>query len=250
MIFYFTATGNSKFIAERIASKTNDRTINITECIQTGDFEFEIGDDEALGFVVPVYAMGVPIIVTEFLEKMNIQLKPDSYVFAVLNCGGITGDAGRFIKKHMNVNAIFGVKTVDNYVPMSKMISEAEIVERLNKAETDIDEIIKLIEKKAAGDFNNVKGVFPRLVTSMFYPVFKTSMKTIKFTVNNDCNNCELCTKVCPRNIIRMVDGKPVWEKPQCEVCLACLHRCPKSAINYGKKTAKNGRFLNNRVSL
>jgi ferredoxin len=194
--------------------------------------------------------MGIPIITTEFLKKMNIPLKPDNYTFAVLNSGGMTGNAAKLINKLIKINAIFGVKTVDNYVPMSKIISESEIVERLNKAEKDTDEIIKLIEEKATGDFNNFKGVFPRLVTAMLYPLFLNGRKTTKFTVNNDCNSCGLCKKVCPRNTIKMSDGKPVWEKPQCETCLACLHRCPKAAINYGEKTARNGRFLNNRVNI
>lgn len=33
MIFYFSATGNSQYVAERIAAETQDETVSITECM-------------------------------------------------------------------------------------------------------------------------------------------------------------------------------------------------------------------------
>ena len=34
-----------------------------------------------------------------------------------------------------------------------------------------------------------------------------------------------------------MEGNKPVWVKERCAMCLRCLHRCPKFAIQYGKST-------------
>ena len=34
-----------------------------------------------------------------------------------------------------------------------------------------------------------------------------------------------------------MEGNKPVWGKERCAMCLRCLHRCPKFAIQYGKST-------------
>ena len=127
MIFYFTATGNSKFIAERIATKTNDKVVDISECMKTNHFSFELKKDEALGFVVPVYAMGIPLIVTDFLKRVTISVTPNNYAFAVLNSGGTTGNADKMIDKYVKLNAVFGIKTVDNYVPMSKVASKDKI---------------------------------------------------------------------------------------------------------------------------
>ena len=248
MIFYFTATGNSKFIAERIAAKTNDSLVNIAECIQAGNFSFELKNDEAIGFVVPVYAMGIPMIVTDFLKSISISVTPNNYAFAVLNSGGTTGNAGKMIDKYVKLNAVFGIKTVDNYVPMSKVASDEIINMQLDKAEEDIDEIVNYVMEKKNGGFNNLKGPVPGLLTALAHPIFMSSRKTAKFTVNENCNGCGLCEKICPRSVIKINDGKPTWEKPQCEICLACLHRCPKTSINYGKKTAVNGRFVNKRV--
>ena len=38
-----------------------------------------------------------------------------------------------------------------------------------------------------------------------------------------------------PVHAIQIQDGKPVWVKKQCTMCLGCLHRCPKFSIRYGK---------------
>jgi NAD-dependent dihydropyrimidine dehydrogenase PreA subunit len=43
--------------------------------------------------------------------------------------------------------------------------------------------------------------------------------------------------------------GRPAWEG-QCTLCLACLHRCPAEAIQYGKETVGKGRYVNPRVKL
>ena len=43
---------------------------------------------------------------------------------------------------------------------------------------------------------------------------------------------------------IAMAEGRPVWQG-HCVQCLACLHRCPVTAVQYGKKTANKGRYVN-----
>ena len=46
-----------------------------------------------------------------------------------------------------------------------------------------------------------------------------------------------------PLNNINMVDGKPVWGNT-CIHCSACINRCPKLAIEYGKKTIGKNRYV------
>ncbi len=40
MIIYFSATGNSQYVAERIAQATGDRTVSITSCMKNHQFQF------------------------------------------------------------------------------------------------------------------------------------------------------------------------------------------------------------------
>ena len=48
-----------------------------------------------------------------------------------------------------------------------------------------------------------------------------------------------------------MKDKKPMWVKEQCALCLGCLHRCPKFAIQYGNgKTKQHGQYKNPHTSV
>ena len=250
MIFYFTGTGNSKYIAEKIASGTAEQIYNITDCVQNGQYAFQAVGDEAIGFVVPVYYLGIPIIVVEFLKKLKIEAKQGAYSFAVLNCGGSAANAESVLQRAFRVKAVFAIETVSNYVPLYKMENDGSIKERLNQGDKDIAKIIEHIGKKDAVRLNPFRGKFPRLSSFAGYSIFKHGRKTKKFTVNQSCISCGLCEKICPRKAISIQNGKPVWTIPQCEICLGCLHRCPARAINYGKKSAGNGRYTNPFVKL
>ena len=55
MVLYFTGTGNSRYIAEKIAKETEDRIININDKIKQKDNSF-IKTDGRLIFVVPNFS--------------------------------------------------------------------------------------------------------------------------------------------------------------------------------------------------
>ena len=63
MVLYFTGTGNSRYIAERIAAMISDEVFNINEKIKNGDTT-AIPVQDRLIFVVPTYAWRMPEIVT------------------------------------------------------------------------------------------------------------------------------------------------------------------------------------------
>ena len=69
------------------------------------------------------------------------------------------------------------------------------------------------------------------------------------FSVASACKGCATCQKICPVGNIVMSDGKPVFQH-KCEHCLACLHNCPASAIEWKNKTQGKARYRNTHVSL
>ena len=70
-------------------------------------------------------------------------------------------------------------------------------------------------------------------------------MSTKPFHADDSCIHCGKCASVCPAGAITMVEGRPVWTKNKCLKCCGCINRCPVSAIQYGKRTASRGRYVN-----
>ncbi len=74
MILYFSSTGNSEYVAKRIARETNDTTLSITECYKKQMISIEV-EDEVLGIVSPTYAWGLPSIVEDYLQNVSFKYK-------------------------------------------------------------------------------------------------------------------------------------------------------------------------------
>lgn len=78
IVFYFTATGNSLFIAKQLLS---DSPLSIPQELKKTDLTYEADE---IGFVFPDYAAAVPVIVREFVEKARFKA---SYIFSVITFG-------------------------------------------------------------------------------------------------------------------------------------------------------------------
>lgn len=74
-------------------------------------------------------------------------------------------------------------------------------------------------------------------------PYYKWFMKAKPFTVSDECIGCGLCARSCPLGNIRMVDSRPVWGDV-CTHCVSCINRCPKHAIEYGRKSLGKPRYV------
>ena len=121
MIFYFSATGNCRYVAERAAAATGERCVSITACMQAGELAFTPRDREMVGIVSPVYFWGLPSIVNAFLERLILG-RPE-YLWFAATYGTTTGQAGRFVSEHLRakglrLDARFSVRMPDSWTPM------------------------------------------------------------------------------------------------------------------------------------
>lgn len=266
MIIYFSACGNSKQAASMLAEKTDDRIVSINSAFIKKEFDYELEKGENLAFVFPVYFWGVPSIVLDFIKLMNIKNVEESYVYAALTCGSSSGLTGKMLKKalakrNICLDAEYAIVMPDTYVVMFPVNKDEEAIKILDKAEVEIDEVAKAIKDKKTGKTNKHKGRMKQLITYITYPLYnKVYRKTKRFSVNDKCTGCTICSKVCPIGAIEMtgeeikskgdvVKNKPQWTMNKCVHCLACVHRCPEQAINNGK-SQNHGRYVNPRVKL
>ena len=245
MIFYFSATGNCRYVAERAAAATGERCVSITACMQAGELAFTPRDGEMVGIVSPVYFWGLPSIVNAFLERLILG-RPE-YLWFAATYGTTTGQAGRFVSEHLRtkglrLDARFSVRMPDSWTPMFDLSDKAKVQRTNLAAEPQIDALIAHIRRRDRGDFMRAKVPLPAV--RVYYPHYERVRRTGYFAVTDACVGCGLCARNCPVSAIEIRDGRPVWVKEQCVMCLACLHRCPKFAIRRGRKTAGHGQYV------
>ncbi|MGG6314333.1 EFR1 family ferrodoxin [Paenibacillus macerans] len=255
MIFYFTGTGNSLYAARAIASEQGEELISIAAALSGNRerHEYELRENETIGFVHPVYAWGPPPIVLEFIKKLELRNYRGNYVFSVVTCGGSAGNTMKVMadslqKQGLRLNSGYSVVMPNNYIMMGDVDSEEVQQEKLRATDGTLRHINEAIGRKAE-EFQVIKGRVPWLVTGIIHPMFvKGAMNTAKFHANDRCTGCGICAKVCNCGNIQ-VSETPAWGQ-RCTQCLACIHYCPVQAVQYGQATVKKGRYVNPNISI
>lgn len=255
MIFYFSATGNCKYVALKIAAETKEETIAISDCVKNQKFIFEVKSDEKIGFVTPTYFWGLPSIVCEFLEKIELRI-PGShrpYIYHMATFGTTTGQTGHMVdeflkKRGLSLNGRFSVQMPDTWTPIFDLTNKEKIAKINHEAEKQIAEAAGKIKSELSGDFSHRK--VPMAAVKLYHPQYEKQRQTKYFMVEDSCIGCGLCAKKCPVAAIEMQTGRPVWVKEKCTLCLGCLHHCPKFAIQYGNKTKNHGQYVNPNVKV
>lgn len=237
MIIYFSATGNSRFVADKISNVFNEKIYSILEIK-----EIVLKDGESLGIVVPTYFWGLPSIVNDFLKYINIKYGKNNYIYAIATYGTSTGQICKFINKYVKLDAYFSIKMADTWTPTFDLTNTKKLDELSKNEIPQISKIIKHIKNKDTGDY--FKDKKPVLLSYIAQIIYQKQRKTSHLHVNDNCIGCKLCEKNCPIEAIEIKNKKPIWVKNKCVMCLSCLHHCPKFAIHYDNRTQKHGQYL------
>ena len=152
MVLYFTGTGNSRYVAERIAQALGDTLCSLNDRIKAGDTS-PVNSDARLIIVVPTYAWRIPHIVQEHLE--NTVFPGAAQVWFVMTCGGQIGGAGRHnqaLAQRMGL-AYQGTAQIvmpENYIALFQAPQAEEARQIVTQAEPEIDRAIAAIAKSQA----------------------------------------------------------------------------------------------------
>ena len=244
MILYFSGTGNSKYVAKRIADALGDEIVNLNDRIKSSDTS-PVETGERLIVVTPTYAWRIPRVVRDWLLKT--ELRGAKQVWFVMTCGGEIGNADRYNRELCTEKAISCMGTAqivmpENYIAMFSAPQVDEARQIVAQAEPSIDRAIAAIQANQpfAPTRNNL---YDRFMSGPVNPIFyKFCVKADAFTVSDTCIGCGQCAKRCPMNNVTLKDGKPVWGR-NCTHCMACICYCPVSAIEYGKKSVGQPRY-------
>ena len=244
LIYYFTGTGNSLAAAAKIAEILKE-----TELVPIASLKDKGGriapQADRVGIVCPVYDAGLPLIVREFAERLDVGTVP--YTFAVVTMGGMGVSALHLLNRILaqgcrrRLDAAFAVRMPGNFPPLS-IPPSGEVMEAiLRKADAQLGAIAVAIEKGQTVP----PGFSPAssLMRILLYQPFARHVRGTDsaFSAEETCTSCGTCARVCPVGNITLENGRPVWQH-RCELCCACLHFCPVEAIQLNMMRGTKGR--------
>jgi ferredoxin len=249
-IFYYTGTGNSLWVARTLAKLLGDvDLVSISNWMKAKKPLYS----KVVGVVFPVHMWGVPPPIIKFIPEIKA-LSPD-YIF------GVAVDAGQVANTLVQLKNIFKnagmilssgyeIKMPSNYIPWGGPDIKEKREQKYESARRKLSGIISTIKNKEKRPVD--KGaLWERWLFTLLYKMILPQIPKLdkSFWVDEKCDRCGICSRVCPAENIVMVEGKPAWNH-HCEQCLACIQWCPKEAIQYGKKTPAYERYHHHEIQL
>jgi len=244
VIYYFTGTGNSLYTARKISDYIHNSKLEpIAQIFEQKEIK---SDTKKVGFVFPLYYWGLPKIVEKFIKKIN--LDSAGYIFYISTSGGessndcVSGKIKNILsKKGKKLNGGFRIVMPGNYIKIydldSQDLQKKKLANSLIRIKSIADKINNM-QERVKKDKNKT---FATLVNNYWQANVNKSDKN--FFLDESCNSCRICEKICPVKNITLINGKPVWSH-KCEECLACIHFCPNGSIKTkSEKVKPKGRY-------
>lgn len=231
MVFYFTATGNSLYVARQL----DRECISIPQAIH-GKLCFKA---ERIGIVCPVYGHEMPELVKDFIRKATFDT---DYLYLVETYGHRHGGGNElaeaiFQESGKHTDYATTISMADNFLPGFDMNEEREfdkkrdIEKHIAEIKADIDAKRKWHQPVTEEDRAIHQGYLERMknVPDTYWGQL--------YTITDECIGCGICTKVCPVGCIELKEQHAIQYlvteegKVICNTCMACIHHCPKHAI-------------------
>jgi ferredoxin/flavodoxin len=263
-IYYFSGTGNSFSVARDISQKTNGKLVSIPRVMNMDEIHV---DSDSIGIIFPSYIApiaGLPLIIERFVKKIsNIK---SLYIFAVCTCGGYecVNALPSLVKLQNiikecggNLSAKYSVRLPMNnldydHIPIPINRDHDEIIRRSN---IKIKDISTSIIRGKGTKYLHAKTLFFYLMMPLYALMRNPVMRDLKvkakepgdskmtyrelmpltdksIVVENNCNGCGLCAKICPVANIEIVNKRPEFQH-RCEICFACDEWCPIQAVHH-----------------
>lgn len=244
MIFYFSGTGNSRYVAEMFGEGLQDKVVDATIWIKNqkkGEFQ----SDKPWVFISPTYAWQLPGIFQQFIREADF--KGSNSAYFIMTCGADIGNANinnaKLCKQiGLEYKGTLEIVMPENYIAMYPVPDK-------DGAKKIVEEAIPVMKKgiqiiKEGKFIQHRKNVLnDKLKSGIVNPIFyRFIVKSKKFKVNNQCISCGKCARVCPLNNVYIDKKIPRWGD-HCTHCMACICGCPKEAIEYGKTSVGQPRY-------
>ncbi len=245
VIFCYSGTGNCLDLARNIARGLGGADIVM---MRKKPEITDVTEAERVGFVFPCFGGGAPGDVIKFAKE--IKVAPQAYTFGVSVSAAY---AGIGLSQLNDIIPLRYWTTVTHQcsciwlfphdLMMPKMDARSA-QKRSEKLAMKIATDVLVRKKKDKKPPHNPLNALENKAWSKI-----AGKKAAAFKVSNACVACGQCARICPRENIKIVDGK-ARIGTNCIQCLGCLQYCPKSAISIGEITDKREHYHNVNVTV
>jgi ferredoxin len=245
LTFYFSGTGNTKYIADLFSYKMNAKCISIEADI---DFTVEIKGHDTIAFCYPTYCSRVPRIMREFVHKHMDELIGKKVIILITQ-QAFSGDGARVFTdmfesgaleviyaEHFNMQQNMGNFPVwrNLFKPNDK--SKRKFIKKAEAKMTVVCNDIKnnVVKKRGFSKISKLLGCIQgkpwQKNTSDIAPQRLEKKLKNDVRIRQDCTACNICTKICPMKNLINHEGQ-IQHLSNCTLCYRCVNRCPQKAI-------------------
>ncbi len=232
VVFYFSGTGNTRYIAKRFSRRMNAECYSIEE---HADFDFLIRKEKTVAVCYPVYGSMVPRIMREFTEKYKTALMKKKLIILCTQMM-FSGDGARAFARLLpgcDRNVIYAehINMPNNICNFFLFpITERERIRKKKNADQKVERICRevksaKIRRRGWSRFSTLLGKSQ----NTGFPELEQKHRS-SFKADETCIGCGLCVKRCPMgNLVLNEDGR-VEQKDNCTLCYRCVNICPRRA--------------------
>ena len=244
LTLYFSATGNSEYIAQNFSRRMDAKCLSIEE---DADFASEINASDTIAFCYPVYGSRVPRIMREFVARYMGDLQGKKIIIFATQML-FSGDGARVFADMFGDGSIEVIYAEHFKMPnnMGNLLifpkpSDKAIKRCFKKADAKMAQICNdikngIVKKRGFAKFSQFignmqgkawQGDSRKIAPSEFSAEHKAK-NSVK--IHEGCTVCDVCVHCCPMKNLANENGAIV-QMGNCTLCYRCVNMCPNKAI-------------------
>jgi len=249
VLFYFSGTGNSEYLAKFFCREMGAVCYSIEEEV---DFHKLIASNDVIGFCYPIYGSRLPRNVRQFISGHLEDLKGKKLIIFVTQWA-FSGDGARVLtdllpESHVEVIYAehFNMPNNISNTAFLKEVSKKRMEAKIARAEARMliacqNIKVGVVKRRGFSSFSKFLGAFQGipwqrksssvgLVAGSMEAKIATSVR-----VDDTCTICLICMEACPVKNLSLENGR-IDHNNDCIGCFRCVNVCPERAISVMSK--------------